>query len=281
MRNAVKRRDTFTQDLDDRGYVNPDSTFLNPGIHTLKELKDWVLIKLGYPTLTVELTTEQLDSCVADAIAVYSKYCYTEERYLQVNLRNYQPNVGLDLRKYNIVSVKDIALQRDNMFGMMGQDSFFGPYAYFGQGAGLGSPMFGFGSGNPAGGWVTMHNAMEFIDLCKRMTGSNPDWTYSRHTKTLVLMPEPRCAGRDQFALLTCNVEPPIEEFYGNEWVRRLVLAEAKILLGTVRKKFQNVNLIGGGSIDASCYDEGIEEKRQLMDEIIKQESKGQSWVIA
>ena len=120
MRNAVKRRDTSTQDLDDRGYVNPDSTFLNPGIHTLKELKDWVLIKLGYPTLTVELTTEQLDSCVADAIAVYSKYCYTEERYLQVNLRNYKPNVGLDLRKYNIVSVKDIALQRDNMFGMMG-----------------------------------------------------------------------------------------------------------------------------------------------------------------
>jgi hypothetical protein len=37
---------------------------------------------------------------------------------------------------------------------------------------------------------------------------------------------------------LTCNVEPPIEDFYGNEWVRRLVLAEAKILLGTVRKKF-------------------------------------------
>lgn len=124
------------------------------------------------------------------------------------------------------------------MFGMHG-DMFFGPYAYFGQGAsGLGSPMFGFGSGNPVGGWVTFHGVMEFFDLCKRMTGSNPDWSYDRRTKILVLMPEPRCLDRDQFALLTCNIEPPIEEFYGNEWVRRLVLAEAKILLGTVRKKF-------------------------------------------
>ena len=74
---------------DDRGYVKPESTYLNPGIRTLKELKDWVLIKLGHPLLTVELTTEQLDSCVADAIAVYSKYCYTEEKYLMVNLRHY------------------------------------------------------------------------------------------------------------------------------------------------------------------------------------------------
>lgn len=280
MHNAVRDKHS----LDDRGYVKPESTYLHPGIHTLKELKDWVLIKLGHPLLTVELTDEQLDSCVADAIATYSKYCYLEEKYLTVNLRYYNPcppNDGLDLKDFNIVSVKDISFQRDNMFGMYG-DQFFGPYAYFGQGAsGLGSPMFGFGSGNPVGGWVTYHNVMEFFDLCKRMTGSNPDWSYDRRTKILKLMPRPRHLDRDQFALLTCNVEPPIEEFYGNEWVRRLVLAEAKILLGTVRKKFQNITLVGGGSIDTSIGDEGKEEKQHLMEEIIKQESKGQSWVIA
>ncbi len=115
MHNAVK-----VNQLDDRGYVRPESTYLNPGIHTLKELKDWVLIKLGYPLLTIELTDEQLDSCVADAIAVYSKYCYTEEKYLMVNLRHYKPGVGLDMKAFNVVSVKDIALQRDNMFGMYG-----------------------------------------------------------------------------------------------------------------------------------------------------------------
>jgi len=78
-----------------------------------------------------------------------------------------------------------------------GMDPFFGSYAFFNQGAGMGSPMFGFGGGNPVGGWVTYQGMMEFFDLCKRMTGSNPDWTYSRATKTLILMPEPRCFDRD------------------------------------------------------------------------------------
>jgi hypothetical protein len=104
MHNAVRQKDQ-----DDRGYVRPESTYLHPGIRTLKELKDWVLIKLGWPTLTVELTDEQLDSCVADAIATYSKYCYMEEKYLTVNLRFYKPHVGLDLKDFNIVSVKDIS----------------------------------------------------------------------------------------------------------------------------------------------------------------------------
>ena len=38
-----------------------------------------------------------------------------------------------------------------------------------------------------------------------------------------------------------------MEDYYGNEFVRRLVLAEAKILLGTIRKKFSSIQLIGGG----------------------------------
>ena len=88
-------------------------------------------------------------------------------------------------------------------------------------------------------------------------------------------MPEPKCNRSDNFILLTCNQEPPIEDYYGNEYVRRLVLAEAKILLGTVRKKFQNINLVAGGSIDTSIGDEGKEEKAAILENIIKEESCG------
>lgn len=38
--------------------TNPYNTWLNPGIKTIEELKDWVLIKLGAPSVTVELTDE-------------------------------------------------------------------------------------------------------------------------------------------------------------------------------------------------------------------------------
>ena len=79
------------------------------------------------------------------------------------------------------------------------------------------------------------------------MLGSQPDWQYDKSTKILKLFPEPRHSHRDHYMLLTCKCEPPIESYYGNEYVRRLVLAEAKILLGTIRKKFSSIQLIGGG----------------------------------
>lgn len=275
MRNAIKRHDIKTDDLN----VNPDSTWLNPGIKNIEQLKDWVLTKLGYPLITVELTDSQLNTCIADAISLYSKYAYTPEKYLIVNTKFYVPGVGINLMDYNIMSIKDISFQRDNLFGMSGNDMFFSPYAFFGQG--VGSPAFGLGSQSYVGTWTTYHNIHEWFDLTKRMMGSNPDWQYDRRTKILKLMPEPKSNRSDNFILLTCNQEPPIEDYYGNEYVRRLVLAEAKILLGTVRKKFQNINLVAGGSIDTSIGDEGKEEKAAILENIIKEESCGQCCYIA
>lgn len=157
---------------------------------------------------------------------------------------------------------------------------FFGPYAFFGQG--VGSPAFGLGSQSYVGTWTTYHNIHEWFDVTKRMMGSNPDWQYDKSTKILKIMPEPTCdPRRDNFILLTCNQEPPIEDYYGNEYVRRLVLAEAKILLGTIRKKFSSVQLIGGGTIDTSIGDEGKEEKQAAMEDLIKSESRGQCCYIA
>jgi hypothetical protein len=93
------------------------------------------------------------------------------------------------------------------------------------------------GCQNSVGTWTTYHMIHEWFDLAKRMLGSNPDWQYNKSTKILRIMPEP-VTNKDSFILLTCNQEPPIEEYYGNEYCRRLILAECKILLGTIRKKF-------------------------------------------
>lgn len=64
-----------------------------------------------------------------------------------------------------------------------------------------------------------------------------------------------------------------MEDYYGNEYVRRLVLAEAKILLGTIRKKFSSIQLICGGQIDTTIGDEGREEKQQIMENLIRDEA--------
>lgn len=83
--------------------------------------------------MTVELTDEQLDVCIHDGISLYSKYAYTPERYLTVNLKYYKPGQGVDLSEFNIMSVKSMSVPRDNIMGQYG-DMFFGPYSFFGQG---------------------------------------------------------------------------------------------------------------------------------------------------
>jgi len=77
--------------------------------------------------------------------------------------------------------------------------------------------------------------------MAERLTGSNPDFVYDKFTKILKLMPEPRQHGHDQFVLAICNCEPKMEEYYGNEYVRRLALGYCKQLLGTIRKKFAGI----------------------------------------
>jgi len=47
------------------------------------------------------------------------------------------------------------------------------------------------------------------------------------------------------------------------------------MLLGTVRKKFANVQLPGGGQVDTTIGDEGKADWDKLMEDIIKDEGKG------
>lgn len=166
------------------------------------------------------------------------------------------------------------------MMGAYG-DMFFSPYAFFGQGAQM--PFFNGNAAGPSGNWVgawtSFQACQEFFQLSREMTGNNPDFQYDRNTKRLILMPEPRGGISNQCILAVCNVEPPISDYLSEDYCRRLALAEAKILLGTVRSKFQNVPLPGGGSLDTSVGDQGRDEKEKLLEDLIKSESKGQFFI--
>lgn len=270
MKDAVKEEKPI--------YINPNDTWLNQKIDTLDKVKEWILTKLGYPLQTVELDDNQLNSCIADAIRMFTRYEYRPEQYLQVNLKFYKPGEGLDLHDFHIMSVKDIATCRDSVFGYQ-PDMFFGMYSYLGQGQG--SPMFGMGNANPVGMWTLWHNAHEYYDVAKRLTGSNPDFYFDKVTQHLKLMPEPRHVNHDRYILLTVNAELPIEEYYGNDTVLHLALAEAKMLVGTVRKKFSGTALLGGGQLDTDIYNEGKEERDKIVEELIQRESKGQCFYVS
>ena len=65
----------------------------------------------------------------------------------------------------------------------------------------------------------------------------------------------------------------PEEQVYGETWVKNMALAHTKIILGTIRGKFQGVQLLGGGTLSDDIKNEGIQERDALREELFARES--------
>ena len=269
--------------------VKAESSFLNPAINSKKKLIDWTLTMLGAPLVTVELNETQFDAIIGDAIELYTKFASFDDKYVLLDLNKYELGKGLDTSPYRITAVKGISTTRDTLYGTAMGDPFFGFNAILNGGNGT---SFGFGGGilagsgygntngfgwNWGGGFVTYQCAQEFLQLAYKMSGMNPDFQFDHLHQKLMLYPEPRrCPKRwRRWVLVECETEPQFEELYGNNFLKRIVLAKAKILLGTIRSKFQNVQLVGGGSIDTSIKEEGQAELDKVLEEIRSSESYG------
>jgi len=195
----------------------------------------------------------------------------------------YIPHEGVSLRKWRVTVVKDISTIRDRNLAIGHDDMLFGwPLLMNGQFGGL--PYFGgtnaFGQ-NFTGSFVTYQAFYEFTSLARRIMGSNPDWRFDRYTQSLIIIPEPDSRRDDNFALLEVECEPTIEELYGEEYFRRIVLAQCKIMLGTIRSKFGSVQLIGGGQINTDIGQEGRDELKEIIDNIMRDTSIGQGFIIS
>ena len=76
--------------------------------------------------------------------------------------------------------------------------------------------------------------------------------------------------------VLECEIEPPLDELYGNEHVKKLTLAYCKIMLGTIRGKYDGITLPGGGSVSKDIGQEGQQELDKLMENLRAETAFGQ-----
>lgn len=235
------------------------STYANFEIQDRDAIRRYILRKLGAPILTVELTAEQLDACIDDATELFTKYAVQDQQFLAMDLSNYVQGVGIQLPS-NVVRIFSLSRQVDggdfgNLFAV---DS---------------SLMYSLVSYNlpltRTFSFVTYELANNYMDMVRMMGGNSFDFNYNERTKTLVLYPDPKTAQmQNLYIILGVYTVRSEEQIYGEDWVKRMALAESKILLGTIRKKFSSVQLLGGGSIDATIGDEGIKERDELREEL-------------
>jgi hypothetical protein len=242
------------------------SDYLNFSIRNVDELIGWIERSLGAPLIEVELTKEHFIDSINDALEEYTRYVQQEREYIHLDLKDYDECNGFTLGS-NVTSV--FALEGNSSSEgstMTGAENtlFSLPNQLWGNGG-----MLGGGAGFArAGSFITYEAAMQFIDLTKRMTASEFRFEYNQRDKKLVLYPDPTAYKLKGHVALGVNVLRPEDQQLGETWVKRYALALCKMKLGTIRAKFANVQLIGGGIVDTSVKEEGVKERDALLEDL-------------
>jgi hypothetical protein len=239
------------------------STFLDFSIKTREDFKNYIYRKLGGGLIQVELTDEQFEDCINDAVEEYSQWVIEEQDYYAAPLDTYDTDAGGLKLPDNVLGV--FAFNDDGGVRTDGINTLFSVENSLWNASGGSWPFMG------AGGWTTYHLAMQSIELTKRMTGGGYQFEYNPRTKYLKLFPDPvklKANVPEAWIVLGVYILRNEDQMYGESWVKRMALAHAKILLGTIRSKYEGVQILGGGTIDTSIKDEGISERDALLEEI-------------
>lgn len=233
------------------------ANYLNFSVQTREQLKEWILIELGAPLITVELHDTQLEQCIDNAVELYGKWISLDTDYLALDLSQYTENTGFTLPE-NVAGVRTLD---DDLLPGGGVSTLFSiPNVAWNAGI---WPSFKGGAS-----WIDFHMAMSFVDLCKKMSGNGFKWNFNERTKIFKLHPDPKKDGMTGYVVIGVHIMRPEQQQYGENWVKRFALASAKEKLGRVRTKFQGVQLLGGGQIDTSVLAEGLEDQKALLEEL-------------
>lgn len=275
----------YVPDLPTITVDNGVETFNNRINTTKNALINYVLTMLGYPLITVELTPEQFDCAISNACHAFTKFATFPERYMCIDFSEYDHNTGLNLKKHNISQIKDINFVSPMQLGMTTSELCFGISGFISQQSTWRNFSF-----------ISLQLLHEYKELAERMLFPKPDWTYNNVTGQLTLYPAPNTyihnnphmymvGGRwctNIPAVITCEIEPPLEELYSDEAVKTLTLGYCKMMLGTIRSKFSNITLPGGGTVNGDdLRREGQAEIDKSLEFIRNNYSYGNMFVIA
>ena len=246
-------------------------TPLNYRVTDREDLQNWILRKLGHPLVTIELTSDQINDAIDDAMEQFAKYCIQDEAYYILDLKkNYVKDVGIQLPSI----VQSVVEMEEDYYSEFGINSLF---TVGNQMMNAGMAPFPVNGGSQ--GWASYEMYLEYLSMSRRMLGGpHYVFSYSPVNNILKLYPDPKIEEEKSGSIediellqkmcIACNVIRSNDQLYGEQWTKRMALAKAKETLGRVRTKFDGIQLLGGGTIDTSVLDEGKEEQISLMEEL-------------
>jgi len=133
---------------------------------------------------------------------------------------------------------------------------------------------FSYAMGNYGFDLISWYILKQWLETREKMLSTKRYFKFDERTQHMLLIPEPK-TGERFYGVVSCYVEKPVYDLIQEPWVYQYALALTKITLGRVRGKFGNAQLFGGTTLDTSILQEGLTEKKDLEEMLLKGATPG------
>lgn len=210
------------------------------GYSNREELIKEIQLRLADGIVDVELDREHYDVAINKTLATYRQLSSgsVEESYMILNT---QPDVQVYTLPNEVVDVH--RLYRRGVGTTAGTGSDFDPFdvAF--------NNMYLLNAGQ-VGGLATFDFFSQYKETAGRIFGSEFDFTFNRHTKSLKIL---RNVKVDEDVLVHASNFIPenvlLQDVYASAWLSDYALSYAKFILGEARSKYQSGLPGAGGAV--------------------------------
>jgi len=248
-------------------------------ITSLGQMEQYCLRKLGNPVIQVEVSTDQLQQCIEDAVQVFQDLSTGEGNYQDVlAFPVISGTSAYDVSNLDLAGVLDMDLSFSDPNGI---NVLFSPthmLLYEDWVIRGGYPGGPGGSYNENSGMVLAgyEVAVQYLNDIKDTFGLKYHAQFSDARQEILIWPTPKTTG---VGLMLCYKKNKATDLYNHRMVKRLAVAEAKIQWGTNLDKYTMTLPSGATMNGARILQDGQAEKEKVMDDIIA-ESEGPIYFI-
>ena len=219
-------------------------------LESRNDLKYYIIERLGYPSIDIELTDSQLDLCIDDAMRYFQMFAdvANERQFLIINTKANQEEYEVPNTMKGIIEIINGRIYGINTLFSIENIMYSSGQLYF-----KNFDLINYGV------------AMQYIKTLDKVLGTQVMIRYSDLTNTIKIYPTPQSDGTMLLDIFNTITEDQSTKWYNHPWIISFVLAEAKSIWGQVTSKY-NINLPGGGTIDiGKLREEGQNEVKELL----------------
>lgn len=219
-----------------------------------QQFKDYCLRKLGYPVIKINVSNEQIDDRVDEALAVWRDWHHTatNRTYLKHKITDEDKENRYVTVPENVLEVVRVLPLGLNFSGNIFSSLNYAKYRVMLQ-------YIWSMSSQPIASYVTARQHLETLD---EQLGNKVGFRFNRHDDKIHIDTTWELLVKGEFLVFECYTVQNASEVWGDHMLQKIATAYIKKQWGEILSKFNDVQLMNGVTFS------GSEIKQDAMQEI-------------